>query len=60
MNQGFGLRIGKYEVQSKFGTRVTYEVKTRSWVEVLATGEDIRCLRKRNQCREGNDRIGAI
>ena len=29
-------------------------------VEVLAISEDIRCLGKRNQCREGKDRIGAI
>ena len=42
------------------GTKVTYEVDTRSGVEVLATDEDNRCLEKRNQCREGKDRIGAI
>ena len=60
MNQGFGLRLGKYEVQSKFGTWVTYEVKTRSWVEVLATSEKIYCLGKHDQCREVKERTGAI
>ena len=39
---------------------MTYEVNTRSGVEVLATSEDIRCLGKRDQCREVKDRIGAI
>ena len=39
---------------------MTYKVKTRSGVEVLATSEDIRCLGKRDQCREVKDRIGAI
>ena len=42
------------------GTQVTYEVNTRSGVKVLATGEDIHCLGKSDQCREGKDRIGAI
>ena len=39
---------------------MTYEVNTRSGVEVLATSKDIRCLGKRDQCRELKDRIGAI
>ena len=39
---------------------MTYEVTTRSGVEVPATGEDIRCLGKRDQCREVKDGIGAI
>ena len=39
---------------------MTYKVKTRSRVEVLATGEDIRCLGKRDQCREVKDEIEAI
>ena len=34
---------------------MTYGVNIRSRVEVLATGEDIRCLGKRDQCREGKD-----
>ena len=39
---------------------MTYEVNTRSGAEVLATSEDIRCLGKRDQCREGKNKIGAI
>ena len=42
------------------GTRVTYGVNIRSRVEVLTTDEDIRCLGKRDQCREGKNKIGAI
>ena len=38
---------------------MTYQGNTRSRVEVLATDEDNRCLGKRNQCREGKDRIEA-
>ena len=39
---------------------MTYEVNTRSGVKVLARGEDIHYLGKRNQCREGRNRTGAI
>ena len=42
------------------GTKVTYGVDTRSGVDVPATDEDNRCLRKRNQCRVRKDRAGTI
>ena len=39
---------------------MTYRGNTRSRVEVLAIDEDIRCLGKRDQYREGKDSVGAI
>ena len=39
---------------------MTYEVNTRSGFKVLAKGEDIHCLGKCNQCREGKNMFGAI
>ena len=41
------------------GTQMTYEVNTRSGVKVLARGEDIRCLGKRDQCKTGENGIGS-
>ena len=60
MNQVSRLRLGKYEVQSNFGTRVTYGVNTGFEVKVLATSEDINCLGKHDQCRKGENEIEAI
>ena len=44
----------------RFDPRLGHRVNTRSGVGVLAIDEGIHCLGKRNQCREGKDRIGAI
>ena len=60
MSQGFGSGLRKYEVRSKVGHKMIYKVKTRSGVGVLAIGEVIGCLGKRDQCREVKGEIGAI
>ena len=44
---------------SKFETQVTYKPITRFGIQVLVKDEDILCLGKHDQCREGKNRFGA-
>ena len=57
---GLGSGFMRCEIWSKFETQVTYKLITRSEIKVLAKDEDVHCLGKRDQCREGKNMIGAI
>ena len=57
---GLWMRASVIRGLIQSGAQVTYGVNIRSRVEVLAIDEDICCLGKRDQCREGKNRIEAI
>ena len=48
------------ESDPRFEIQVAYEFITRSRIKVLANDDNIHCLGKRDQCREGKNRIWAI